>query len=168
MLRRRTIPNGIRLVGATLASQQPESLNSDTQEPYVGLPAHATPSHKISIAVAFCNPSMSLADNRSLRDIGDNEQITFDYIPDPSRDMFQIGRLDSNDFVVRGPLHNDESAFMPTGPVSRFACRIECERFPPFRCFLIAAGFNEKKVRKPCSRMRLCVHMNKMTCSNCV
>jgi hypothetical protein len=49
------------------------------------------------------------------------------------------------DYVVKGPLHNDIYGNM-CGPVSRLACRIECERLPPYRCFIYAGGFNRKKV----------------------
>ena len=46
-----------------------------------------------------------------------------------------------NDFVIPGPLRTDPSG-KKKGPVSRFACRIECERLPPYRCFLYAGGFS--------------------------
>lgn len=62
--------------------------------------------------------------------------------------MFQVGRMlvAQNDFVVRGPLHMDSYGAL-CGPVSRYACRIECERLPPFRTFIYAAGENTLKKR---------------------
>jgi hypothetical protein len=35
------------------------------------------------------------------------------------------------------------------GLVSRFACRIECERSPPHRLFLYASGYDEDRVSLP-------------------
>jgi hypothetical protein len=60
-------------------------------------------------------------------------------------DMFQIGRLGSNDFVVKGPLHYDDS-MMTCGPLSRYACRIEVSRKAPFTAKIFAAGFSESQV----------------------
>lgn len=65
--------------------------------------------------------------------------ISYDY------DVFQIGRLSQahgNDIVIKGKIH--ESVRVPdtlSGPVSRYACRIKCERSAPFRCFLYAGGY---------------------------
>lgn len=59
--------------------------------------------------------------------------------------MFQIGRLGSNDFVVKGPLHYDDS-MITCGPLSRYACRIEVSRKAPFTAEIFAAGFSESKV----------------------
>ena len=59
--------------------------------------------------------------------------------------MFFLSPLSpANDFVVKGPLHFSRSyPCTSIGPVSRYACRMECERLPPYRVFLYAAGFNE-------------------------
>jgi hypothetical protein len=59
--------------------------------------------------------------------------------------MFQIGRLGSNDFVVKGPLHYDDS-MITCGPLSRYACRIEVSRRAPFTAKIFAAGFSESQV----------------------
>ena len=45
-----------------------------------------------------------------------------------------------NDFVIPGTLRSEPSG-KRKGPISRFACRIECERLPPYRCFVYAGGF---------------------------
>lgn len=60
-----------------------------------------------------------------------------------TRDVFQVGRAvnGGNDFIVPGVLHVDDEG-CTTGPVSRWACRVECERLPPFRSFVYACGFD--------------------------
>ena len=75
----------------------------------------------------------------------EEDKIVFEYVPDPSKDMFQVGRVATNDFIVKGPLHYDHE-MVTCGPVSRYACRIEVERKAPFRSFVYAAGFNATKV----------------------
>ncbi|CAM9257130.1 unnamed protein product, partial [Phaeothamnion confervicola] len=71
--------------------------------------------------------------------------LTVDLVADPTHDIYQIGRMAApqNDFVVRGPLHDDASGML-CGPVSRYAARITCNRHPPFECRLLAGGFNEE------------------------
>ena len=66
---------------------------------------------------------------------------------DPRYDMFQVGRAvhSTNDFVVPGQIHEEIDGLMK-GPVSRHACRILCERLPPYRCFIYAGGFDQAKV----------------------
>lgn len=51
----------------------------------------------------------------------------------------------TNDFVIPGPLHMNEDG-QYTGPISRWACRIECERLPPYRAFIYAGGFDDQQV----------------------
>ena len=65
------------------------------------------------------------------------------YNTNPLEDMFTIGRAANggNDFVVPGILHVDKEG-CTAGPVSRWACRIVCERLPPFRLFVYAGGFD--------------------------
>jgi hypothetical protein len=62
---------------------------------------------------------------------------------DPLRDVFQVGRgvTGGNDFVVHGAVHANKEG-CAAGPVSRYACRIECERLAPFRVFVLAGGFH--------------------------
>jgi hypothetical protein len=72
---------------------------------------------------------------------------------DPLHDVFQIGRANANDLVLRGNLHlttkaaGDGSSSRPSGglcgPLSRFACRIVCDRLPPFAARCFAAGADE-------------------------
>ena len=85
----------------------------------------------------------------------DNSSYELDYKTDPTMDMYQIGRsLTGNDFIVTGMLHVDESG-CTAGPLSRFACRIYCERLPPFRSFIFAGAFDTDKVRNLHSKSKL-------------
>jgi hypothetical protein len=67
-----------------------------------------------------------------------------EYKQSPLYDLFQVGRSahSGNDFIVPGEVHLDEEGCM-AGAVSRWACRIECERLPPFRSFIYAGGFEK-------------------------
>jgi len=84
--------------------------------------------------------------------------VTIPFERDPSLDMFTIGRVPGNDLVVPGPLRRQERSrptllqigsnsshhtFL-TSTVSRFGCRVLCERTAPFRTFLFAGGFNDE------------------------
>lgn len=64
-----------------------------------------------------------------------------EYALDPTRDMFQIGRLPcrQNDFVIPGPRVG------ASGTISRFAARIVCARAPPYECRLYAGGFDVQR-----------------------
>jgi hypothetical protein len=81
-----------------------------------------------------------LIDNSSGQPTSRCHQIEFR--PDCTKDIYQIGRAVNvkNDFVLPGQIHIDEFG-NTSGPISRFACRIECERLPPFRCFIFSGGF---------------------------
>ena len=69
---------------------------------------------------------------------------------DPLKDVFQIGRADNNDMVLRGHLHACSDSLMDAstamglaGPLSRYACRIVCDRLPPFSVHIFAAGYDQ-------------------------
>ena len=73
-------------------------------------------------------------------------------VPDPSLDMFSIGRIAAgNDLVVPGALHEPHRKHRRhegpakagmTSTVGRQACRVVCERVGPhFRSFLFSGGF---------------------------
>jgi len=66
------------------------------------------------------------------------------YSPSLAKDQFQIGRMNNelNDLIVRGPLHKDRNGLL-CGPVSRYAARIECDRFAPFKSRILAGGFDK-------------------------
>lgn len=127
VLRRRTIPNGLTFVSGART---------------------ATATHRIKYTSRVATKDMMLTEEGSGVDTRTvSSQGEFCFAPDPATDVFQVGRLiePNNDFVVKGPLHYDSSG-KQCGPVSRLACRIVCSRLPPFRCFILACGFNADKV----------------------
>ncbi len=65
----------------------------------------------------------------------------------PLSDRFQIGRAlhSTNDIVIPGALHLNEDGHY-TGPVSRWCCRVECERLPPYRARIYAGGLDDEQV----------------------
>ncbi|KAA3682314.1 pellino [Paragonimus westermani] len=98
-----------------------------------------------------------------------NETVVVEYIPDPTTDMFQIGRSTNShiDFVVsepvgprngkcrrklrgspshtRPPIGTEDGIGQSThieSAVSRFACRIHVKRDPPHTARIYAAGFD--------------------------
>jgi hypothetical protein len=60
--------------------------------------------------------------------------------------MFQIGRCNSgvNDISIPGPVYEDSPRAI--GPVSKYACRVVCQREYPYKSFLLSGGFNKYKV----------------------
>jgi hypothetical protein len=111
-----------------------------------------TPSLKFNLPPAFLNSvTAESAENASFP--ADHGVVIQPFAADPSMDVYQIGRASGwgNDFTVLGTLHvDDEGSY--AGPVSRWACRIECERLAPWRCFLYAGGLD------PVSQVRYAVY----------
>jgi hypothetical protein len=76
-----------------------------------------------------------------------------DFIPDKHTDMYQIGRCinEVNDISIPGHVYDDNMLSSNNagnyGSISRYACRIVCEREIPHRCFIYAGGFNLSKVQ---------------------
>jgi pellino protein len=96
---------------------------------------------------AYASHSVTMSVNsRSSTGHVQRQQVTIEYVPDVTKDMFQLGRLlvPQNDFVIRGPLHQDPSGVL-CGPVSRYAARIVCSRTPPYEVRILAAGFNNDR-----------------------
>ncbi|XP_068178652.1 E3 ubiquitin-protein ligase pellino homolog 1-like [Antennarius striatus] len=82
------------------------------------------------------------------------QTVVVEYTHDGAADMFQIGRSTENpiDFVVTDTLPGNQSpALGPAHPpalqstISRFACRIICQRNPPYAARIYAAGFDSSK-----------------------
>ncbi|XP_019850677.1 PREDICTED: pellino isoform X1 [Amphimedon queenslandica] len=72
--------------------------------------------------------------------------------PDPSVDMFQIGRSADSaiDFVVVDTIEEEAGegrrrVFNSSSSVSRYSCRILCEREPPYTAKLYAAAFDTNR-----------------------
>ncbi|XP_072283658.1 E3 ubiquitin-protein ligase pellino homolog 2 isoform X1 [Pyxicephalus adspersus] len=78
-----------------------------------------------------------------------SQTVVVEYSHDKDTDMFQIGRSTESpiDFVVTDTIsgnQNDE-AQITQSTISRFACRIVCDRNPPFTARIYAAGFDSSK-----------------------
>ncbi|XP_069750166.1 E3 ubiquitin-protein ligase pellino homolog 1-like isoform X1 [Narcine bancroftii] len=76
-----------------------------------------------------------------------SQSIIVEYSHDCNTDMFQIGRSTETliDFVVTdtspNPVGNSEPQPLQS-TISRFACRITCDRSPPYTARVYAAGFD--------------------------
>ncbi|XP_077101881.1 E3 ubiquitin-protein ligase pellino homolog 1 [Siphateles boraxobius] len=78
------------------------------------------------------------------------QTVVVEYTHDSSTDMFQIGRSTESpiDFVVldNAPgCHGNSDTLSSQSTISRFACRIVCERDPPYTARIYAAGFDSAK-----------------------
>ncbi|XP_074087103.1 E3 ubiquitin-protein ligase pellino homolog 3 isoform X4 [Macrotis lagotis] len=75
-----------------------------------------------------------------------SHSVIVEYTHDNDTDMFQIGRSTENmiDFVVTdttpGGVAGEGPAAQST--ISRYACRVICERWPPYTARIYAAGFD--------------------------
>nr|BAF35978.1 pellino [Molgula tectiformis] len=77
--------------------------------------------------------------------------VVVPYVRDSKTDMFQIGRSTENpiDFVVMDilpgatiPSNDTKHAQPQQSTISRFSCRIVCDRDPPYSARIYAAGFD--------------------------
>uniref|UniRef100_A0A3B5M3H4 Pellino E3 ubiquitin protein ligase 1b n=1 Tax=Xiphophorus couchianus TaxID=32473 RepID=A0A3B5M3H4_9TELE len=78
------------------------------------------------------------------------QTVVVEYTHDSNTDMFQIGRSTESpiDFVVTDTVagsqsNSDTQSVQST--ISRFACRIMCQRAPPYTARIYAAGFDSSK-----------------------
>ncbi|KAK5857362.1 hypothetical protein PBY51_010614 [Eleginops maclovinus] len=79
-----------------------------------------------------------------------NHTVVVEYCHDKDTDMFQIGRSTESpiDFVVTDTVaggQEGEETPITQSTISRFACRVVCERVPPFTARIYAAGFDSSK-----------------------
>ncbi|XP_053366381.1 E3 ubiquitin-protein ligase pellino homolog 2 [Clarias gariepinus] len=79
-----------------------------------------------------------------------NHTVVVEYSHDKDTDMFQIGRSTESpiDFVVTDTVSggtDGEDSPITQSTISRFACRIVCERNPPYTARIYAAGFDTSK-----------------------
>ncbi|KAJ8348286.1 hypothetical protein SKAU_G00268750 [Synaphobranchus kaupii] len=82
-----------------------------------------------------------------------SHSVIVEYTHDSSMDMFQIGRSTENmiDFVVTDTSASGQAGAGGEGgqsaqsTISRYACRILCERSPPYTTRIYAAGFDSSK-----------------------
>uniref|UniRef100_A0A8C5HRJ7 E3 ubiquitin-protein ligase pellino homolog 1 n=1 Tax=Gouania willdenowi TaxID=441366 RepID=A0A8C5HRJ7_GOUWI len=78
------------------------------------------------------------------------QTVVVEYTHDCNADMFQIGRSTESpiDFVVTDTVAGSQSnadTQSVQSTISRFACRIMCQRTPPFNARIYAAGFDSSK-----------------------
>lgn len=78
------------------------------------------------------------------------QMVVVEYTHDCNTDMFQIGRSTESpiDFVVTDTVAGSQSntdAPSVQSTISRFACRIKCQRSPPYTARIYAAGFDSSK-----------------------
>lgn len=78
-----------------------------------------------------------------------NQAVIVEYIHDENTDMFQIGRSSESpiDFVVLDTIAGEKGADSKVlaSTISRFACRILCERHSPYVARIYAAGFDSSR-----------------------
>ncbi|XP_066526395.1 E3 ubiquitin-protein ligase pellino homolog 2 isoform X1 [Hoplias malabaricus] len=79
-----------------------------------------------------------------------NQTVVVEYSHDKDTDMFQIGRSTESpiDFVVTDTVSgggDSEDTPITQSTISRFACRVVCERNPPYTARIYAAGFDTSK-----------------------
>ncbi|KAL3285499.1 hypothetical protein HHI36_000031 [Cryptolaemus montrouzieri] len=79
-----------------------------------------------------------------------NHAVIVEYANDEDTDMFQIGRSSESpiDFIVMDTVPGDKSAenkVMQQSTISRFACRILCDRNNPKIARIYAAGFDTSR-----------------------
>ncbi|XP_051936166.1 E3 ubiquitin-protein ligase pellino homolog 1b isoform X1 [Hippocampus zosterae] len=79
------------------------------------------------------------------------QTVVVEYTHDSNVDMFQVGRSTESpiDFVVTdtvaGTQSNGDTTQTVQSTISRFACRIMCQRAPPYTARIYAAGFDSSK-----------------------
>uniref|UniRef100_A0A1A7WU93 Pellino homolog 2 n=1 Tax=Iconisemion striatum TaxID=60296 RepID=A0A1A7WU93_9TELE len=79
-----------------------------------------------------------------------HQTVVVEYSHDKDTDMFQIGRSTESpiDFVVTDTIsggQEGEENPITQNTISRFACRVVCERNPPYTARIFAAGFDSSK-----------------------
>ncbi|XP_044304666.1 E3 ubiquitin-protein ligase pellino homolog 3 isoform X1 [Varanus komodoensis] len=79
-----------------------------------------------------------------------SHSVIVEYTHDSETDMFQIGRSTESmiDFVVTDTTPGTNSAIdaqSAQSTISRFACRVICERTPPYTARIYAAGFDASR-----------------------
>ncbi|XP_047719814.1 E3 ubiquitin-protein ligase pellino homolog 2 isoform X2 [Prionailurus viverrinus] len=79
-----------------------------------------------------------------------NQTVVVEYTHDKDTDMFQVGRSTESpiDFVVTDTIsgsQNNDEAQITQSTISRFACRIVCDRSEPYTARIFAAGFDSSK-----------------------
>ncbi|KAK0137197.1 E3 ubiquitin-protein ligase pellino 1 [Merluccius polli] len=111
---------------------------------------------KPSVVHASCTPQAAKAisnkDQHSISyTLSRAQTVVVEYTHDSSTDMFQIGRSTESpiDLVVTdtvpGGSQGPGSGLAIQSTISRFGCRIICQRNPPYTARIYAAGFDSSK-----------------------
>ncbi|XP_051678874.2 E3 ubiquitin-protein ligase pellino homolog 2 isoform X1 [Oryctolagus cuniculus] len=79
-----------------------------------------------------------------------SQTVVVEYTHDKDTDMFQVGRSTESpiDFVVTDTISGSqgaEEAQITQSTISRFACRIVCDRNEPYTARIFAAGFDSSR-----------------------
>ncbi|XP_027242365.1 E3 ubiquitin-protein ligase pellino homolog 2 isoform X1 [Cricetulus griseus] len=78
-----------------------------------------------------------------------SQTVVVEYTHDKDTDMFQVGRSTESpiDFVVTDTVSGcqNDDAQITQSTISRFACRIVCDRSEPYTARIFAAGFDSSK-----------------------
>ncbi|XP_061915471.1 E3 ubiquitin-protein ligase pellino homolog 1b isoform X1 [Entelurus aequoreus] len=110
---------------------------------------------KPSVVHVACSPQAAKAiSNKDQHSISYTlsrvQTVVVEYTHDINIDMFQVGRSTESpiDFVVTDTVAGSQSnadAQTVQSTISRFACRIICQRTPPYSARIYAAGFDSSK-----------------------
>ncbi|KAB0407485.1 hypothetical protein E2I00_007659 [Balaenoptera physalus] len=110
--------------------------------------AHPSPGHMPGkVTSPFCHQALSNRGQHSISyTLSRSHSVIVEYTHDSDTDMFQIGRSTENmiDFVVTDTSPGGGAAEGPSAQstISRYACRILCDRRPPYTSRIYAAGFD--------------------------
>ncbi|XP_052461698.1 E3 ubiquitin-protein ligase pellino homolog 1 isoform X2 [Carassius gibelio] len=113
--------------------------------------AHAVHRPPRASAQAECLNAISNKNQHSVSyTLSRAQTVVVEYTHDSTTDMFQIGRSTESpiDFVVMETLpgsHSKSDTLSSQSTISRFACRIVCQRAPPYTARIYAAGFDSSK-----------------------
>ncbi|PNF25734.1 E3 ubiquitin-protein ligase pellino-like protein 1, partial [Cryptotermes secundus] len=103
------------------------------------------------VSATRCNPWAILdTEQHSISyTLSRNQAVIVEYMPDEETDMFQIGRSSESpiDFVVMDTIPGDKTGESKVlqSTISRFACRILCDRSNPRVAKIFAAGFDSSR-----------------------
>ncbi|XP_040268706.1 E3 ubiquitin-protein ligase pellino homolog 2 isoform X1 [Bufo bufo] len=126
----------------------PEDEAADMSQEHLGSSSDDDDDHQIDLARRF--QAISSRGQHSISyTLSRNQTVVVEYTHDKDTDMFQIGRSTESpiDFVVTDTIsgnQNDETQITQS-TISRFACRIVCDRNLPYTARIFAAGFDSSK-----------------------
>ncbi|MBN3276044.1 PELI2 ligase, partial [Polyodon spathula] len=141
-------PSTVHVINTPQASKERDSCLRD-----LAIPATLTPPCKHSETRRRFDSSLAVhckGQHSVSYTLSRNQTVVVEYCHDEETDMFQIGRSTESpiDFVVTdtvsGGLGGEETP-VTQSTISRFACRVVCERSPPYTARIYAAGFDTSR-----------------------